>query len=56
MMIGLIVGMAFLLVAWRVFSSKPEHMESEEEKLERDHESGLIDDDEYIHKRAALPH
>jgi len=56
MMIGLIVGLAFLLVAWRVFSSKPENVESNEEKLERERDSGLIDDEEYIRKKAALPH
>jgi hypothetical protein len=54
--VWLVVGLAFLLVAWRVFSSKPDRTESDAEKLEREHDSGLLTDVEYLHKKAMLPH
>lgn len=54
--VWMIVGLAFLLVAWRVFSSKPDNTVSDEEELEHEHDSGLLTDEEYTRKKALLSH
>lgn len=54
--VWLVVGLVALLVAWRVFSSKPDSMESDDQRLDREHDAGLLTDAEYARKKAAVPH
>ncbi len=50
----LMLGLAFLLASWRIFSRRPVTAESDEEELERLHDDEEINDDEYARRKAAL--
>lgn len=54
--VWLLVGCAFVLVGFHVFGSKPDREESDDERLERECGTGLITEDEYLRRKAKLPH
>ncbi len=47
----LMLGLAFALASWRIFSKRPETAESDEEALERQHDNEELDEDEYQRRK-----
>ncbi len=50
----LMLGIAFALASWRIFSKRPVTAETEEDELERQHDDEEINDDEYERRKARL--